>query len=326
VSKQPLPSLTLVDGSLRISPTQLHTMKTCMQMWAFKNVWRREANVTAPARDAGKALHAALEAGYKGQSVEQQREALAKGFRGLTLPDDEYRTEARYAEVLGKYREEFAGKEGFTTLGVEVPFAVELGEVRVVRYERVQEGPSERSMAITQDVPVILNGLIDRVLLWDNFTFIADTKTMNDWGDYKQLEWERAAQPKLYCWALSKLQAAHPELGLPSAAKGFMLDAIIIRKPTTSSRTTRPREEFKRIWYHYSPEQLEEAATNALGWVQAAVDQHAAGRFLMNEDVCAHHYGRKCPYWDVCSVPLEQREMVLGSDYYKDKVEREVGA
>lgn len=302
------PPLRLVDGALLVSPTQLHTMKTCMQMWSYRNVWRREANVVAMARDAGKALHSALEAGYKGADVEQQRAALAAGFAGLTLPDGEYRTEARYAEVLEKYREQWVGKEPFSTRGVEVPFAVRLGEI-----------PMAHGM-----VPVILNGIIDRVLDWSGITYIADTKTMNDWGDWKQLEWERAAQPRLYCWALGELQRDHPELGLPGGIKGFMLDAVIIRKPTTSVRATKPREEFKRITYPYTQAQLDEAAANALGWVQAAVDQHASGRFLQNEDVCAHHYGRRCSYWDICSVPVEQRSMVLSSDLYRDKVDREL--
>lgn len=311
-----LPPLTLIEGNkLLVSPSQLSTMKTCPTMWLYKYLHRREGNHAAPARDAGKAFHSAIEAGFKvartGADAATQlataRDELHRGFKGFTLPDGEYRTEVRYAEVLEKYQEHWR-HEQFETLGIEVPFAVELGQV-----SEPYNGGGERTLT------VVLNGIIDRIISFDGITWVADSKTMNKWADWTQDEWARAAQPKLYAWALSQLQHQHPELGLPSGVKGFMLDAIIIRKPSESSRVKLPREEFKRLRYAYTAEQLEETRQNALGWVEAIVGMTATGCFLQSEHACAYNFGRRCTYWDVCTVPAEQRMLVLQSDLYRDK-------
>jgi hypothetical protein len=305
------PTLQLVDGRLLVSPTQIETIKQCFTQWRWKYLHRRVANRPSPARDGGKAMHSGLELIFKGrlagkdeQSVmEAARTALHDGFKGIDLPEDEYRTEARYQAVLEAYVAHWKNQgEEFETLAVERPFEVPLGQIAMAHGM----------------VPVHLRGIIDRVVAWGNVAYVADTKTMNDWGSRKQDEWERAAAPKLYAYALNQLAS---ELKLPGTVQGFMLDAIVIRKPTTNPRAKLPREEFHRLRYPYTEAQLIETRDNALAWVQMAVDQAASGRFLMQEQSCANLWGRRCDYWEVCSVPVEQRAMVLASDYFMDKVE-----
>lgn len=332
------PPLTLLGDALVVSPSQLEQMKRCPQHWAFLNVHKRQANVPNIAAAAGKALHAALEVGYKLADREpalevqaRQREALHAGFRDLVLPDYEYRTEQRYTEVLDAYREHWQA-EALETLGVELTFAVDLGSIAVPEaFWRSQNSSAQPRLRI------ILRGIIDRLLRQRDGTdviFVGDSKTMKSWNDYgsgKTDEWAVNPQPRLYAYALNELQKQEPRLGLAGGVKGFLLDAIVIREPF-SERTqasaalkakARPRNEFHRHCYYYQPWELAEARDNALAWVAQVVQQHGTGTFLRNEHQCANWYGRRCPYWDVCGVPADQRALVLGSDVFKDKTERD---
>lgn len=341
-----LPPLNLVDGALLVSPTQLGQMRRCFQEWGFRNVHRREPNAPAANRDAGRAGHAGLETYVKARmrglsehdAIAAMELAVNEAFVGIQIPEqDAWRTPVRYIEALRGYLAHW-GPEPFTTLACEVPFAIKLGDIEQPDFdalaENLQFGLIEGDLGYKQSVnhlPVILRGVIDRVVLWDNVVSITDYKFKDNWSDGTQVQYERDPQFKLYALALNELQAAHPELGLPTATKGAMVDAIVLREPfkrnysAEAQAKMKPRTEYKRCRYFFTTAQLEETRRHALGWIKMALDQHAAGSFVQNEGSCAFHFGqRRCPFLEVCAVPQEQRAMVLASDYFRDKQERDL--
>jgi hypothetical protein len=342
------PPLKLVEGKLLVSVTQLRTMRRCFQHWAFENVHRRIPNKPAASRDCGKAGHSGLEALYKSRlagspSAEADMHAgLAAAWPTAPMhPDDEWRTLLRYQQALDGYVEHWRGEE-LQTLAVELAGEVELGEVSMPIPENIEHnawagcGPgSEATRPTHHRIPVTLRFVLDRVVLWDNVVYVVDAKFKGRWDETSvQNEYKRDPQFKLYAWALGQLQATRPDLKLGTVAKGALLDAIIVREPLSEATAAkaakseayaaklRPRTEYRRLRFAYYDWELEESRQMTLGWVRLAVEQAAAGSFLQNESSCAYYFGRgACPFLEVCSVPVEQRAMVLASDYFMDKVE-----
>lgn len=332
-----IPPLTLVNGALQVSPTQLDDMRRCFEYWGYKHVHRREPNTAAPERDCGKAGHAGLqaygEARLAGATEADARaamhDAVVAAFRSITVPDDEaWRTPVRYNEALVGYLDHY-GQDPFEVLGVEVAFSVPLGEVQVPGDMGARIAGNEvDGFSVVQDVrtvPVVLRGIIDRVIRWDGIVRVGDYKFKSDWGDAAQAQYSRDPQFKLYAWALRELQASgtRPDLGAPSDVTGSVIDAIVLRKPLTGTRESKvPRTEYRRVHYPYTLAQLEESRQHALSWVRMALQQHSEGAFVQNESKCSFFFGKRCcPYLDICSVPVDQRQLVLSSDYYRDKVE-----
>lgn len=317
-----LPPLDLQNGALVISPSGLDLLKSCMRHWGYKYLHLRERNTPMAARTAGKALHAALQARYQTArsaapdeaAIEAMNAALAAEFsKAGEMPLDEWRSEARYREVVRFYNEHY-GAENFEVLACELPLGVPLGVIR---------GPEG-------ELPVLLKGIIDRLVRFpDNTHWVMDTKTMSQWKESQQSFWQAAAAPKAYAWGVQELARLEPELGLPATVTGFYLEAVVVRKPFAESTLAKaakseayaaklePRTEFKRLPFFYNQATLTEWRQNTLTWLQIMVDAHAAGALPFNERHCASWYGGSCPFWDVCSVPEEQRALVLGSDLYR---------
>lgn len=335
-----LPPLEMLDGdTLVFSPSGLDLLKACQRHWSFRYLWRRQRATFSASQVAGKAFHAALQLRYQmarsgpvTPEVQEAMEArLSEGFQGVELPLDEHRTETRFREVLRGFNKHY-GAENFEVLGCEVPLAVPLGEV---------EPPDGFWMAATgrtnfkegsfykKPVRVVLKGIIDRLLrMADGTVMVADTKTMSDWKEQQQTAWQAAAAPKAYAWGLQELSRRHPELGLPTQVHGFLLEAVVVRKPLSPDTQAkaeksaayaaklRPREEFFRLPFYYSQESLEEWRANTLAWVRTLLDNYARGELPYNERHCCNWYSGNCPFWDCCSQPVAQRELVLASDLY----------
>jgi hypothetical protein len=340
------PTLDLVDDdALVVSPSGLDTLRTCPRMWWYRYGWKRVSGGVAPARDGGKAFDAALNLRYArlgAQAVDPATEEamlaeIDRAYTGLELPLDEYRTPARYKDVVRAYNEHY-GQEPWRVLGVQVPFVVPLGEVATPPVHVVG------ATRLPARVQVHLHGILDLLVAHQNGqTLVVDTKTMKQWGPSKAAEYENHAQMKAYAWAVPRLSAQAQALGfseaqvakLPDAVHGCLLNAVVVRPPYKSEAwagkaNAKPRTEFHRTITTYSQERLEEWRQDTLAWVGMALGWVASGHFPQNERACANHYGAKCPYLDVCTAPPgAQREVTLGSDlfvdYQRGGAAREVG-
>jgi hypothetical protein len=319
----PTPLLDLLDDdTLVISPSGLEVIKTCLRMYQWKYLYRREKVGAFAARDGGKAFDTALNERYTklgsapvlvNSPIETEMNNLIDaGFEGLDLPFEEYRTATYYKELLREYNKTFQ-REPFNVLGVQVPIAVELGEIPC--------GVALWQAGIIKEprpIKVILKGILDLLVEQDGGIYVFDTKTMNQWSNAKLTEWENASQPKAYAWGVQKLARENPSLGLPDTVRGFILNAVVLRKPSDSARVKLPRIEFHRPTFHYIPERLEEWRKDALAWIGIMLDCVAKDHYPQNEKHCAMHYGKPCSYLDVCMAPKSQREMVLGMDLFQD--------
>jgi hypothetical protein len=333
------PPLQLRDNNtLVISPTQLATMKCCPRQWLYGYIHRRVRAGAFAARDGGKAFDAALNRRYREAGASAVTPEIAArmlddidaGFAGLDLPLDEYRTAARYKEVVEAYNAHY-GDESFDVLGVQVPFEVELGEVPA-RLPILEEDGSSFGYA-DRDVRVVLHGILDLLVRQreSGLVLIADTKTSAKWDTRSEAGYENDGQMKAYAWSIPRVAAQARAAGklteqlalFPERVHGCMINAVVIRAPYKSaayaaSAKAQPRTEFTRRIFTYSEERLDEWRDDTLSQCEEALRWVASGHFRQNEKHCAHHYGGMCPYRDVCTVPAEQREMVLASDLYQD--------
>lgn len=306
------PPLELLDdgATVVISNTQLNAIKTCAAYWKHNYIYRRVRAGTFAARDAGKAFDDALNERYKTlgsapvtAEVETRMEALIdKGFADLELGEDEYRTPARYKQVLRDYNALYT-HEPWRVLAVQMPIAVELGSVPF------------RSKPLR----VVMHGILDLLIERDDGAWVCDTKTMNKYGSATLTAYENASQSKGYCWMVQQAAREQPDLGLPERVLGFALNAVCVKQPVkTKRRDGSPDNEFHRHFFHYSQERLEEWRVDSLAWVHGALGWVERDYFPQNDKQCAFMYGRTCPYLDVCTAPAAQREMILGMDLFKD--------
>lgn len=335
-------TLQLRDSNvLVISPTQLATLKTCMAMWRYNYIEGRVAARPSPARDGGKSFDDAMNLRYRrmGSAAPDDackaamKQAISDAFTGIELPLEEWRTPARYQEVVELYNEQY-GEEPFEVLGVQVPFEVELGDVPVSEefWWKTQTAEEAHIAArFGRRVRVRLHGILDLLIRQrdSGLVLVCDTKTASRWEGRDQAVYDNSAQMKAYCWAVPEMRrqlgeaAGPPWATLPERVHGAMINAAVLRKPyvrasAAASAKAQPRTEFHRFVVTYSPERLEEWRRDTLLYVEQALGCVARDHYPQNEKHCQHHFGGKCDYVDVCVSPASQRHMILDSDLFTD--------
>ncbi len=298
------PALLLDNETIILDSTSTENFKLCPRKFQHEQIDRRIRSGAKPALEFGKALHSALEIRYKrvgnqpavGLTTMEMQTAVDNALEGIEMPLDEWRTLGRANETVELYNA-YWGAEPFDVLGVEIPFAVPVGTVG--RYK------------------VVWSGRIDLLVQWEDCAYIMDHKTMSSWGSGKSAEFSNSAQFRGYAWAIQELHRLH---GAPFPARiaGFCLNALVLRKPGTTARTTLPRTVFHRDRVFYSQERLDEWRTDLLVWVRTLIGYAEDGYMPMNTKHCANFYGGNCPLLDVCTAPPAQRAMALSSDLYEN--------
>lgn len=206
--------------------SHLSVLKACSTMARYTYLDRRVRAGTAIARDAGKALHGALEARYKLDGSHDPSPAtkammetmLVDAYTDLQLADDDYLTLGRMKQVVAAYNEgcrfemgvggkngiyEHAGyrDEPFEVLAVEMPFAVELGTVECDSRtpQGCEEGVDPR-FGYMPRVRVIYTGRTDLLVRWHDPErhVVIDHKKLSEWLPRTQMTWKVAAGPKGY--------------------------------------------------------------------------------------------------------------------------------
>lgn len=311
------PPLALLDGhTLVMDNSTMQLMTVCPAMGAYKVLWKREGAGTAIERDAGKALHSALEHRYRThgaapptEGTESEMLAILEGcYAGLDVPDNTHLTLARMKEVVLAYNRE-CGQEPFRVRGVEVPYAVPLGVVPTT------------GKKLPREVNVVWTGRSDMVTEWEQGTiYTTDHKSMGRYDGSTLAKFENDDGQKGYAWSLQEVARLHPELGLPPVVHGFCLNAIVVRPEYKRAPASGglPRFEVHRHRFHWLPAMLEEWRTNTLAIIGTWLEHYERGYFPMHRRNCASYFGRMCPYKDVDAVVPAQRAMVLASDMFKD--------
>lgn len=303
-----------------------------MYKWAY--LYRRKPATPNPAAFGGAAFDAALNLRYKRHGAEActpetEAEMLAlidKAYEGIDLALDEHRTPARFKEAVIGYNSYWKA-EPFKVLGVQVPFAVSLGEVEL-----------PLAIKLPKRIKVIFRGLLDLFVQTGEHVLIYDTKTSKD--DINDT-YANSAQLKGYMWALQKLGQLYPDKGFPSVVHGAAVNGVIIRpeyknterKPKANDK---PRLQFTRTFpSFYLPERLERWRADTLVWVKQMLQWVDADHFPQNERFCSFYmdaafknygtYGQNCPWLKVCPLPPEQHEMALSTDEFVDAPDGPLG-
>lgn len=341
----------LTDGCLVIDNSSLSVVKTCPTMARYKLLKKRVKVVeSAKGRGPGKALHYALEQLYRASlggpvGVEARtamQAALNESYADLQLAEgDDYLHLGRMTEVLGMYLDgcrfamgkdgkngvyQFAGwgsGEPFEVLGVEVPMAVRLGEVK--------------------GVPVIYIGRSDLVVRFRERgeVMCVDHKSARRWTGSDSAHWRRdaglmgyaACVPQWVSEGIDKLphgvrtaMEIHEPLreqlskagvgGRPLA--GYMVNAIVMRDSTDLTRCKEPPTAFHRELYYHDDTALAGWRENTLAWCEMWLERCEKGMWPENTTNCTRFFGGMCSYLDVCSLPPGQRAIMLETDAYED--------
>ena len=290
----------LVDGAFVIDNSNFEYITTCPRSALYQILRKRKGAGHKAALNFGGAVHAGLEVRYKSpeglsyvtpQTYAKQNEALMAYVERNPIGDDDFRTPTFASEVLGAYNNQHVS-EPFTTLLdsnnnplVELSFAVPIGEVN--------------------GIPCVWAGKIDVAIMWENRYWVLDHKTTSILGGTYFNQFYNSNQMIGYCWALQHL--------INQKVAGALINVLAIRRPTKTGKSM----EFVRQRFEYPSSRIEEWQDNTLSIIEQFFHMCDKNEFPMHSQWCVGKFGM-CPYFDVCTVPAEQREMMLMSGLYED--------
>lgn len=349
-------NINLVDGHLVCDNSALALVKTCPLQARYKLVDKRErATTTAKGRGPGKALHSWMEHYYVSGEVAANR-ALEEAYADLALAEgDEYLNLARMQQVTQAYlhgcrfemgpdgrngvytHPGWAAGEPWEVLGVEVPFAVRLGEVRIAN--EVWKGTGDFD---PKQVPVTYIGRSDLVVRMKERgeVLCVDHKSARRWTAADVNHWRRDSGLTGYAacipqWvregiehlpaSIQEAMKAHEplrrqlaEAGVGAGINGFVVNAVVIRDVSDLRRCKEPPASFHREVYYQDASTLQEWRTNALRWCESWLGWCASESWPENTNACCHQFGGLCGYFEVCSLPPgKQRAIMLDSDMFR---------
>jgi len=158
-------------------------------------------------------------------------------------------------------------------------------------------------------------GIVDMVASLSGEHWLVDHKTTSILsGDFFD-GFEIAMQPVGY---VAAARAAFPDLDI----QGFMVNVLACRKPVSAvtargNKSTAKAFEPHRRFYRYDTWKETEFRTDALALIEEFIANLTSNYFPRKTQWCIGKYG-KCPFFEVCSLPPEQRMMMLESGTYQE--------
>lgn len=317
-----LPLLYPKDGSshdyiLKLDNSTTEVFQTCPRA-AFYYCVKRRIRTGRAALIFGGAIHAALEYMYitgfsdlRGAKVKAIEHMEKESFN----PGSDWRTPELALIVLEQYFNYYSLADQITPLIrdgaklVEMPFEIEVAKFDVnsfFPYTNAELGiptdsPDEKAFVETIHLHWI--GKIDILGLVNDTVHVIDHKTTSMGGDTFFNDFTLSQQTVGYAWAAQHL------LGQP--VNNFMVNALIIRKPTRTGKGT----EFDRRTFFYPPDFLDEWQRDIFSSCESFVFSLLHGSFPKYTKWCMGKYGA-CQYHSVCSSLPESRDFVLATDSF----------
>lgn len=300
--------LLIRDGALFIDNSTLEKITTCPRSAFYYMIRKRELNGRKDSLNFGSGMHAGLASLYTDyykdsfndkDSVDRALKCITDHFEANPQDSETFRTVDRAVDMLLQYHKKYT-VEPFTIHHmhefdkkpcVEIPFAVPIGRI--------------------EDVPIIWTGRIDAVIRWDKLLWILDHKTTSIFGGTYFEQFRNSGQFIGYCWAYE--QVMHERV------HGVLINALAIRKITPSGKPV----EFARERIDYTRDQINEWQQNTMRIINTFLGYAVAGlgldndlantdEFPMHSPWCHNKYG-KCQYFEVCTLPINQRDVYLNS-------------
>jgi hypothetical protein len=307
-----LPPDILRTGVLRIDWSGFSRILECHRKAWHLLCHRRELDGFAPALTYGRAIHEGLDVWQKAimrgstdrPTILTDMEAAAeREFSTVELPEDEWRHLGRAKEVLGLYLDERWDEDrSFKILESEKYHHKELGHVHV-------EGLGE--------ITITWQGKIDGI--WSDprngAIAVKDSKTSSHEFEHHgpgggpgrdAVRYQQSGQFMGYCFL--------------TGATSALVDSITCLKPLQRmTAKSAPRNQFERIPFEWSPEQISEWQHRTLfqiqQWLEALLLDTPAS--LMNTNACA--WPTVCTYYSACEQKTEEMRLRwLSSGRFRD--------
>lgn len=308
-------AIPLVDDTLLIDNSSLENFTTCPRAAQYYLCQKREKNSERPALMFGGIIHKILEARYKhGPHITRDAEramlvTAEAAFANYTPAFDDFRNYGTAVNLIAEYNKTYA-QESWDILHhdnkplIEIPFAVPLGELEVNADLTVREADGRITLRHVSTIKVMWQGRIDMVVQREGRIYGLDHKTTSMLGPSYFKEYELASQFHGYTYALEYL--------LKRKVEGFIINALGVRKPTKTGKAI----EFQRATVSYLPSAVAEWQSDTLAIVSDFIEMARRECLPKHTKWCVGKYGL-CQFFDVCTLPIEQRQQMLLTGEYK---------
>jgi hypothetical protein len=290
----------LVDGALLIDNSFLEGLQACPRKLFYSQITRRVADTPRAALNAGACVHRVLKYRYRfcgpnptEQQVQVMHRIIAGHMRVSPQPEDDYRNAGFLQRFIDAYCEQYAGDEW-------VPLATNKGPF--------VEMPFAFPLVTIDGLPVIYTGRIDLAIRLRGDIWVPDHKTTSMMGKTFEDEQALSAQQRGYCWAVKQATGETP--------RGYIINGLRLRAPT-KTRAEVLDEDFVRVSFTIDQASLDEWLVNAVELIGEFLHWCRREHFPMKTLWCCGKYGR-CEYFDVCTLPIPQRPLMLASSLYKE--------
>jgi hypothetical protein len=305
------------DFILRIDNSTLEYFQSCARAAKFYCVDRRQGVPTA-ALTFGGAIHLGLETLYaKGfDALPEAIDRCVKYLSDITFRDpEEWRTPAIAEDTLRKYAAKYGADEMLKPIlhngkpFIEKPFSLVIGEMALgarmaYTYSQLTDVESDDTLFINK-LTILWSGRIDIAATYgDDYVYVVDHKTSSIGGPQFFADFMLSQQMVGYNWALRQML---PEYHI----NGTVVNAIIQRKPTKTGRAL----DFERQTYFHTQWHVDEWHTDINQHIEHFVYSLVTGKFPKSTKWCFGKFG-KCKYHDVCTLPPQQRHIMLASPEY----------
>lgn len=345
----------LPDGSLqlRIDWSSIEAFLGCNRLAEYKLVHSKSPGPKS-ALVFGAAMHAALEIWYRnkekiGHPEQNQYDMIEVLTREALLQRcylaiestfaeypigfiNDYRTPEyciqSFAEYLTHYQSEVVVPVTHQQKPlVEFSFSYPLGKIELptqtfkdwgygkLTNDQNMEEQTVASGATSLPCSIEWTGIVDMIASLSGEHWLVDHKTTSILsGDFFD-GFEIAMQPVGY---VAAARAAFPELDI----QGFMVNVLACRKPVSAvtasgKKSTAKAFEPHRRFYRYDTWKETEFRTDALALIEEFIANLTSTYFPRKTQWCIGKYG-KCAFFEVCSLPPEQRMMMLESGTYQE--------
>lgn len=322
--------LTHIEGNdflLVVDSTAAEKIVRCPTAGYYYLVRGREPHAKNAALTFGGAIHAGIEAFFKGLDAIAQNAMIQKYFVENPAPPDEYRTFPMALQVMQHYREQFRVRVDYKderlltdSVGtiIERAFEIPLGVLELNCDIQLPQWDAPRRI---DNIHVAYSGRIDRAAHLNNMDRVVDVKTTSMGGDQFIQTFQLSPQTIGYVWASQQMW---PDYVL----RGFALDAIYLKKPNKSNamfglmekgvRGGEPALQFFRAYFEYGQIRIDQWQHNMLTIVEDFVHCLRRNFFPLYTNHCFNKFGR-CPYFDVDTIDNpDVRIKMLESDAFKD--------
>jgi hypothetical protein len=344
--------MPLLDGVLFVDNSMMELLITCTRQLEYNKLRARIAAHEKPSLNFGGAMHEALEYRYvvskdvKPFTHEIQCTILNECFENKPNPVDDWRNFNWACELIERYNHRYM-IEPFNTLQYETPIPCPKCQEDSVKdclwcgNTRLRHAMIELSFALPlfthpikdmsiialQDQPfveanggviIMYTGRIDLPVMWEGGLYIIDHKTTSMLGSQFFERNSMSAQQRGYVWAFQKLTGMK--------ANGYCINALRTKEPPlyisdpvkAVPKGQSPEkwwsESFARERYFTNEDTLTEWWENTVELIHEFFWHYHRGVMPMKTAWCTQ-YGR-CQYYDVCSLPRRDRELMLSSGNY----------